>query len=108
MGLTRVAFSGAGASNAGRVTFVVQGVVHHGWWGCLPFAAALRSRIGHPCIRLTVATTAPQAAERELGAGPRRLEAYNTKELTSLLFAYGQLARWGGCSQVQAGQHLSR
>ncbi len=38
--------------------------------------------------------TASQAAERELSAGPRQLETYNTKELTSLLFAYGQLARW--------------
>lgn len=38
--------------------------------------------------------TALQAAERELSAGQRRLETYNTKELTSLLFAYGQLARW--------------
>lgn len=36
---------------------------------------------------------ASQVAERELGAGAARLTAYNTKELSSLLYAYGRLLR---------------
>lgn len=41
-------------------------------------------------------------AEQEVGAG--RLDSYNTRELTSMLYAYGRLVRWGShayMAQVQ-------
>lgn len=53
---------------------------------CLPLLSALTPSIG----------VSAQVAEQELAAS--RLKAYSTKELTSLLFAYGRLLRCLACA----------
>ena len=76
--------SSSGCSH-GAGAFLVMGLC----WPLCCCCCQLEHAAGAPLPPVSIA----QAAERELAAPAGRLASYNTRELSSLLFAYGRLLR---------------